>query len=237
MEAKPAPLQQEGGAGFVEVEQQSDPVVTFLSRLGVVEADKVAASLRRQHLDEASLTALEADDAAEVLECAKRDGITIGDRAKLKVALWRVPSAPAAHAPHSAAPPNDAPSPAPAPAATTSAPAASASAPPNHQPGVPGRKRGQFVAVFESLATKVQPMSAAVIEFMDGVAQQYIAPALADQSFWPRLLIIWVVFKALRGMLRRKGSSAIAAFLVGAYLRQGLPTVVAEPVEATEPTP
>ena len=61
MEAKPAPLQQDGGAGFVEVEQQSDPVVTFLSRLGVVEADKVAASLRRQHLDEASLTALEAD--------------------------------------------------------------------------------------------------------------------------------------------------------------------------------
>ena len=93
------------------------------------------------------------------------------------------------------------------------------------------------MAAFERLATKVQPMTAAVVEFMDGVAQQYIAPALADQSFWPRLLIIWVVFKALRGMLRRKGSSAIAAFLVGAYLRQGLPTVVAEPVEAAEPTP
>ena len=40
MEAKPAPLQQEGGAGFVEVEQQSDPIVAFLGRLGVVEADK-----------------------------------------------------------------------------------------------------------------------------------------------------------------------------------------------------
>lgn len=79
----PAPARAVGGATA-----NTDALASFLAGSGITESATVAGVLRGEQVhDPGSFLALDADDVVELLATAKRQGVSVGDRAKLKALI------------------------------------------------------------------------------------------------------------------------------------------------------
>jgi hypothetical protein len=216
------------------VQVHVDPLCTYLENAGVVDAPALASALRRAHLDESSLAQLDDEDLREVLAEAKACGISVGDRAKLKALVKRTTSN---HTYFTMPPQATAPPPSPRAAGAGVPPPAAA-------PGAPPLAN-RFVRTFDRLARQSLPLRQSAVDFIDRCQIDYVAPALAHESSWPRLLMLFVMAKAFGGVFggssRRhaRSGSALACFAVGYFMRPR--AVAAEPplaaTEAEAPSP
>ena len=232
MDAKGPPVAEE----FVEVSQQAhhvDPLQTYLANAGVVEPSKLGACLRSCNLDESSLAQLDDEDLREVLGDCKAHGISVGDRAKLKALVKRttsnhsyftVPPQPSAPPPSYGAPPS---SPVPPPVAAAGGPAP------------PPPLANRFVRTFDRLSAQALPLRQSAADFIDRCQTDYISPAIDGKSWWPRVLVLFVMAKAFDGLSsRRRSGSALACLLVGYFMRpRTVTTEAAAPAEAPSPAP
>lgn len=229
MEVKPSPKED---PDFVRVDGAGlstpppDLLINQLAAAGVAETAKLAAHLRACHLDERSIVALDHEDLVEVLQSAKQAGVSVGDRAKLKALVRRSgsdhtgtcgPPAPPS-SPH-------------AQQQAGSGYGAAAGLPPT--PPAPKR----LVVMYNQLVKQLLPLRVGVVELIDSVVSQYFAPALRNNSLWPRIVAFVAMTEGLKAIFKRRhGSSGFAAFLLGFFIRPR--TVVADTAEeAPSPAP
>ena len=233
MEVKPSPKEE---TDFVRVDGAGpsapppDLLINQLAAAGVAETAKLAAHLRACHLDERSIVTLDHEDLVEVLQSARQAGVSVGDRAKLKALVRRsgsdhtIPTGPWQHTP---APPSS-------PHAQQQAgPGYGAAAGPPSTPPAPKR----LVMMYNQLVKQLVPLRVGVVELIDSVVSQYFAPALTNNSLWPRIVAFIVMTKGLKAIFKRRhGSSAFAAFLLGFFIRPRA-VVAGTAEEAPSPAP
>jgi hypothetical protein len=233
MEVKPSPPLKEDFVqvgGVPSAPPPSDLLVEQLAAAGVVETGKLADHLRRCHLDESSVVALDHEDLLEVLQSAKEVGVSVGDRAKLKALVRRNTSNhvnfTAAGPPPAAAAPSTMPQQQqqqPPPPTTTTPP----------PPAAPKR----LVLLFNQMVQQLVPLRVGVVELIDSVVSQYFAPAFRNNSMWPRIVTFIVMMKGLGAVFKRRhGSNALAAFLCGYFIRPH-PVGAETAEEAPSPAP
>jgi hypothetical protein len=244
MEAKTGPMEETGGGqteDFVRVDERQhvDPLVIYLAAAGVVETSLLAAHLRSCHIDESSLATLDDGDLVEVLQGCKQAGVSVGDRAKLKALVKRTTSnhtyftVPEPHMP--SAPP---PSPHQPDGDAGQRSRQQQQQQQQQQPAPPTR----LISTFNQLAERLMPLRTGVAEFIDSIAQQYIQPALRENTgwmaLWARALVVVVMLKGVSAVVKRRhGSSAFAAFLCGFFIRPRAVAAERPPAEAPSPAP